>query len=147
MARFAGGSMVHFSLFWKNCARRAQFFQKRMVGSALPEANLIRWMEDRVTRVKNRIYAVGSKPDGCLNKWPDSPPAGWKKTKKYHAAASGIRCHREQTAHLNAHRVRPVKKIKQDHAAAGEIRRYRVQMPGLLAHRVTRACEAYGKKE
>jgi hypothetical protein len=29
MAGFACGSMVHFSLFWENCARRAQFFQKK----------------------------------------------------------------------------------------------------------------------
>ncbi len=37
-AYFACGSMVPFLAFWKNCARRAQFFQKRMSCSTLPEA-------------------------------------------------------------------------------------------------------------
>jgi len=31
-----------------------------------------------------------------------------KKTKTYHAAAGEIRCYREQTVRLNAHRVTPV---------------------------------------
>jgi hypothetical protein len=33
-----------------------------------------------VTRVNNTRYAVGSKPGVCLDKWPDSPPAGWNET-------------------------------------------------------------------
>jgi hypothetical protein len=33
---------------------------------------------NRVSPVNNGSYAVSSKPGVCLEKWPDSPPAGWK---------------------------------------------------------------------
>jgi len=34
-------------------------------------------VRDRVTRVNDRSYAVGSKPGVCLDERPDSPAAAW----------------------------------------------------------------------
>jgi len=45
-----------------------------------------------------------------------------KKTKTYHAAAGEIRCYREQTVRLNAHRVTPVILAKSRQASVN--RRY-----------------------
>jgi hypothetical protein len=64
-ARFACGSMVRFLSFSQNmCSESTCFvkkmasFPKRMLFSALPEANRCIGVEHRVNRVSNRSYAV-----------------------------------------------------------------------------------------
>ncbi len=82
-------------------------------------------MENDAMRVNDRTYAVGSNPGMCLNKRPDSPPAGRNRTSLFthmlhivqHVCEQdqNVPCCRRrgrppsgQTSGLNVHRVSPV---------------------------------------
>jgi len=68
-------------------------------------------------------YAVSSKPGGCLDERPDSPPAGRKKPSLFHktfALCANVLWNKEKTYH----------------AAAGESSVHLGTCPALCTHRV-----------
>ena len=102
-----------------------QNFLKKNVLFRPAGGDMLFWDNDRVTRVNDRTYAVGSNPGICLNKRPDSPPAGRKIpcffTNMLHCVQhvcekdKNVPCCRRriwlpsgEIFRLNAHRVTPV---------------------------------------